>query len=60
MQLKVSLHQPQICFKPATTQTSDTGVTIVSSNMSSETKKYVIFVYVTEHSDHSIETVFSH
>jgi hypothetical protein len=58
--MHLQVHQPHICFKPATTQTSDTGVTIVSSNMNSETKKYAIFVNVTEHSDHSIETVFSH
>ena len=60
MQLKVRLHQPCICFKTATTQTFDTGVTIVSSNMSSETKKYAVFVNVTEQRDHSIQTVFSH
>ena len=53
------VHQPHICFKPATTQTFDTGVKMVSSKMNSETKKYAIFVNVTEHCGHSIEKVFS-
>jgi hypothetical protein len=58
MQLQV--RQPCFCFKPATTQMFDTAVTTVPSNVNSETKKYAIFVNVTEHSDHSIETVSSH
>jgi len=33
---------------------------MVSPNMNSETKKYAIFVNVTQHCDHSIQKVFSH
>ena len=58
--MHLQVHQPHICFKPTTSLTFDTGVTLVSSNMNSETKKYATVVNVTEHSDHSTETVFPH